>query len=206
VRLPLDTSADIPEKSVSEEGPSRGAGRRVLVVDDNTDAAEALREQLTALEAERSVWDARAVAISLKDPTVSCFHDNTKRRVVEVVHDGPAALALFESLGPNVVLLDIGLPGMDGYEVARRIRVLPNAGSVRLVAVTGWGQENDRRRALDAGFEAGGYECPSVLAWCVARRPSRTGRIRSLIGSPTVLLPRRQGTALGRTVGPPSGL
>jgi len=65
----------------------------------------------------------------------------------------PAALQAFESFGPEVVLLDIGMPDMDGYEVARHLRAMPRGKSVRLLALTGWGQEEDKRRALAAGFD-----------------------------------------------------
>lgn len=67
-------------------------------------------------------------------------------------HDGAAALALAQSNPPEVVLLDIGLPVMDGYEVARRIRQALGT-KIRLVALTGYGQPEDRGRALDAGFD-----------------------------------------------------
>jgi CheY-like chemotaxis protein len=70
-----------------------------------------------------------------------------------VAPDGPAALAAAERFAPEVVLLDLSLPGMDGYEVARRLRRLPGAGRVALVALTGWPQEEDRRRSVGAGFD-----------------------------------------------------
>ena len=65
---------------------------------------------------------------------------------VRTAHDGPAALEAAEAFRPEVVLLDIGLPGMDGYEVARRLRERPARKRRLLVALTGWGQEEDRRR------------------------------------------------------------
>ena len=71
---------------------------------------------------------------------------------VRVAHDGPAALALVGSYLPEVILLDIGMPGMNGYEVARRMRQQPGLESVVLAALTGWGQEADRRRTAEAGF------------------------------------------------------
>ena len=100
------------------------AGRRVLVVDDNVDAAESL-------------------AVVLRD----AGHE------VATAHDGAAALAAAE---PRVRshLLDIALPdGLDGYELARRIRADPRLRDVTLVALTGFGQEEDRRRAVEAGFD-----------------------------------------------------
>ncbi len=103
-------------------GPAADA-MRILVVDDNRDSAESLAELLR-------LWG----------------HD------VEVAHDGPAAIELFGLGNPKVVLLDIGLPGMSGYEVARALRER-NGDGPRLIALTGLGQEEDRRRAKDAGFD-----------------------------------------------------
>jgi CheY-like chemotaxis protein len=101
------------------------AGLRVLVVDDNRDAADSLGMLLSRLDAE-----------------------------VQVVHDGPAALALLASYQPSVVLLDIGMPEMDGYEVAWRIREkFPKYGGITLVALTGWGRDEDRQRTSAAGFD-----------------------------------------------------
>jgi CheY-like chemotaxis protein len=97
---------------------------RVLVVDDNQDAAQSLGALLELLGAE-----------------------------VRVVNDGPAALAILPSYRPTVVLLDIGMPGMDGYEVARRIRQQSEWQDLLLIALTGWGQADDRRRSTDAGFD-----------------------------------------------------
>ena len=102
----------------------RGLALRVLVVDDNRDAAESLGLVLARAGAE-----------------------------VEVVHDGVSALERVETFHPAIVLLDIGMPGMDGYEVARRIRARPALRGVQLVALTGWGQAEDRRRSRDAGFD-----------------------------------------------------
>ena len=95
----------------------------MLVVDDNRDAADSLVMLLRFLGAE-----------------------------VEAVYDGPSALEAIERLHPAVVLLDIGMPGMDGYEVARRIHQRPDLQGILLVALTGWGQEEDRRRSQSAGF------------------------------------------------------
>jgi CheY-like chemotaxis protein len=69
------------------------------------------------------------------------------------VYDGPAALATLPGLRPGVVLLDLGMPDMDGFEVARRIRADPALAGVRIVALTGWGQESDRERTRGAGFD-----------------------------------------------------
>jgi CheY-like chemotaxis protein len=99
-------------------------GRRVLVVDDNQDATETLQTLLESLGA-----------------------------TVAAAGNGRDALAQFERFEPDVVLLDIGMPGMDGYEVARRIRALPVGGATPLIAVTGWGQQEDVRRCFEAGFD-----------------------------------------------------
>jgi CheY-like chemotaxis protein len=72
---------------------------------------------------------------------------------VRVAHDGPAALEAARIQRPQVVLLDIGLPGMDGYEVCRRIRQQGRS-DARIIAVTGYGQERDRERSRDAGFDS----------------------------------------------------
>jgi len=98
--------------------------RRILIVDDNVDAAQTLRDVL-----------------QLSGHTVA------------VAHDGPASLDMFEAFDPDVCLLDIGLPMMDGYELARRIRAKANGHGIRLVAITGWGQDTDRQRSRDAGFD-----------------------------------------------------
>ncbi|HSS28158.1 MAG TPA: response regulator, partial [Usitatibacter sp.] len=72
---------------------------------------------------------------------------------VRVAHDGVAALGIMDTFEPSVVILDIGMPGMDGYEVARRIRSGFPGRNVCIVALSGWGQEEDRRRARDSGFD-----------------------------------------------------
>ena len=97
---------------------------RVLVVDDHVDAAETL-----------------AMLLRLGG------HE------VRVAHDADSALAAGEGFAPQVALLDIGLPGVDGHELARRLRARPWGRGVRLVALTGWGQPGDRQRAADAGFD-----------------------------------------------------
>jgi signal transduction histidine kinase len=99
-------------------------GCRVLVVDDNLDATETLETLLQSLGA-----------------------------AVATAGNGREALAQFARFQPDVVLLDIGMPGMDGYEVARRIRALPAGASTPLIAVTGWGQQEDIRRCFEAGFD-----------------------------------------------------
>jgi len=126
VRVPALARAEAaPEANPASAGGARAGvqARRVLVVDDNRDAAETLAEVLRA-----------------------CGH------AVQVALDGPSALALAATLDPEVALLDIGLPVMDGYELAGR---LAREGARRpyLVALTGYGQESDRIRAQEAGFD-----------------------------------------------------
>jgi len=104
--------------------PTERAARRLLLVDDNVDAVESLAVLLRA-----------------------DGHD------VRIAHDGASALALIESFRPHLVVLDIGLPGMNGYEVAQRIRARPELGAPMLVALTGYGQQEDRKRARAAGFD-----------------------------------------------------
>lgn len=100
------------------------APARILVVDDNVDAAETLTTFLDMIGME-----ARSV------------------------HDGNAAVQAALAFSPDLVLLDIGLPGMSGYDVARAMRAQPQLAGMTLVALTGWGAEDDRRRAKDAGFD-----------------------------------------------------
>ncbi len=124
VRLPLAGEAR-PAAAAPQAGePPAAAARRILVVDDNRDAADSLGLLLRFLGHE-----------------------------VRVAHDGPAALEAARAWRPAVVLLDIGMPGMDGYAVARALRALPELEGVVLIALTGWGQEEDRRRSRAAGFD-----------------------------------------------------
>ena len=122
LRLPV-LLGDYPVKAAARPATVYEARRRILVVDDNADSAEALALALGATG-----------------------HD------VRLAADGSSALEGAAEFQPEVVLLDIGLPGMDGYEVARRLRADGGAQMV-LVALTGYGQEEDRQRARDAGFD-----------------------------------------------------
>lgn len=108
-----------------EPGPNKPDCRRILVVDDNVDAARSLAKVLTLLHGQE----------------------------VQVGHDGPSALEIAETFRPQIVLLDIGLPGMNGHEVAVRLRLRPWFEGCLLVAVTGWGQEKDRAKSFAAGFD-----------------------------------------------------
>ncbi len=127
VRLPADVPPPAPS-SADTANPSRIEPRepslRVLVVDDNADSADTLAMLLRMSGHE-----------------------------VAVARDGYSAVDQTASFRPDLVLLDIGLPGISGYEAARRIRQLPGGPAVQLVALTGWGQEDDRRRSREAGFD-----------------------------------------------------
>jgi CheY-like chemotaxis protein/anti-sigma regulatory factor (Ser/Thr protein kinase) len=121
VELPAAGEAERPQLAPEPLPIGGGAVRRILVVDDNDDAALSLKKALERL--------GYAVAIA---------------------HDGPAALRAAAVFEPEIALLDIGLPVMDGYELARRLRALR---PLHLVALSGYGQEADRRRSAEAGFE-----------------------------------------------------
>jgi CheY-like chemotaxis protein/two-component sensor histidine kinase len=128
VRLPRAGDAPQPtpaRPAAPELSPATSAPRRILVVDDNRDSAESL-----------------AMLLEL--------HGHRAFRA----HDGPEALDAATSLRPDVVLLDIGLPTLNGYETARRIQERLGHAKPLLVALTGWGQEEDRRRSEEAGFHA----------------------------------------------------
>jgi PAS domain S-box-containing protein len=125
VRLPLPTYTD-PIKDTKPEVQTKAArpaaGVKVLVADDNRDAADSLQRILSLYGYQ-----------------------------VEVAYDGNAAIMLDGAFRPRVAVLDIGMPGANGFEVARSIRETRGAG-ITLIALTGWGQDGDRRRAMEAGF------------------------------------------------------
>ncbi len=127
VRLPALPETEPASRRPASDQPARGGSlprRRILVVDDNRDAAVSLARLL-----ERHYG-----------------------QEVRVAHDGPSALSAADTFLPEAVLLDIRMPGMDGLEVARRLRQRPEFERTLLVAVTGWGQEADRRQSERAGF------------------------------------------------------
>jgi CheY-like chemotaxis protein/two-component sensor histidine kinase len=125
VTLPGAARAEAAQRAGVAAPVVRTAGAvRVLVVDDNVDAAQTLHEFLGHIG-----------------------HDSA------VAHDGVAALELARSFHPQVALLDIGLPVMDGYELARRLRAQHDGAPLRLIALTGYGQEDDRARSQEAGFD-----------------------------------------------------
>jgi len=126
VTLPL--AADVPPSltgaGADADQNTRPPRCRILVVDDNRDSADALGLLLEASGAE-----------------------------VRVVYDGPSAIEAFDACHPSIVLLDLGLPGMDGYEVAARLRERPESRDARLIALTGWGHPEARRRSREVGFD-----------------------------------------------------
>jgi signal transduction histidine kinase len=122
--MPAWLGLDQPASLQETVAAFASGGLSILVVDDNEDAARALGEALELMG-----------------------------HTVKVVFSAPDALALAPQFQPQVGLLDIGLPGMDGYELAMRLREQPGAGSLRLFAVTGYGQDADRQQAREAGFE-----------------------------------------------------
>ena len=126
VALPLLRAASVPEDK-SDEAPEQTGlafGRRILVADDNRDSAESLG-MLLEIEGHE----------------------------VCLAYDGQEALDQADRFGPEIILLDIGLPRMDGYEVAARLRRSPHHRDVLLVAVTGYGTDGDRKRSREAGFD-----------------------------------------------------
>ena len=124
VRLPTVAEAPKPGPRPTKGATARPVRRRVLIVDDNQDGAESL-----------------AVLLQLGG------HET------HTAHDGQQAIEDAERLRPDIVLLDIGLPRLNGYEVCRRIREQPWGKELSMVAVTGWGQQEDRRRSQEAGFD-----------------------------------------------------
>ena len=131
----------------ADAGAGAGAGRCILIVDDNQDAADSLSALLGLMGNE-----------------------------VHVAYDGLQALEMAASLEPDIVLMDIGLPKLNGYDAARQMRANAALDGVTLVALTGWGQGEDRRRSQEAGFDhhlvkpVGLDDLQAVLA-SPARRP-----------------------------------
>ncbi|WP_139559712.1 ATP-binding protein [Methylotetracoccus oryzae] len=126
VHLPLavEPTVGIESPAASRAASIGVSAGRLLVVDDSRDAADTLALLLQTSGAE-----------------------------VRVAYDGPSALKVVSEFKPAAVLLDLGMPGMDGYETARRIRELPGGTEMVLIALTGWGQDDDRRRTREAGFD-----------------------------------------------------
>lgn len=124
VQLPLTPERRVPEPQAAVVAAPGERRLRILVVDDNVDAAETLAMLLQLVNHE-----------------------------VHIAFDGPSAVTMAAQVQPDAVLLDIGLPGVDGYQVARTLRQTPNLVKTRLIALSGYGQEEDRRRAREAGFD-----------------------------------------------------
>jgi PAS domain S-box-containing protein len=127
VRLPLSEDKQQSQAVGVVSGPwAEGAsGRRIMVIDDNKDAADLMARLL-----------------------------KTAGNEVCIAYDGPSAIHELAAFGPDLVFCDIGMPGMNGYDVARKIRENPRFANLFLVALTGWGQEEDHRHSQEAGFNA----------------------------------------------------
>jgi len=148
VRLPLAQDAACPATDHADAAPGAGAGTnavrmKIMVVDDNRDAAETLTAALEWFGCE-----------------------------ARMAHSAGDALALAPGFAPNVALLDIGLPDMNGYELARHLRLACAGQDLTLIATTGWGQEKDRQRAFEAGFDHH------------LTKPIDVGRLRQLLPAP----------------------
>jgi CheY-like chemotaxis protein len=124
VRIPRNLRAAEGSTPVAQPASREAQSRTVLIADDNEDAAQTL-------------------ALLLQ---ISGHH-------VVVAHDGEQAVARYEETRPQFALLDIGMPGLDGYEVARRLRATAGDAPLTLVAATGWGQDADKAKARAAGFD-----------------------------------------------------
>jgi len=129
LRLPLAEGGQPDREEAPLAGqdstPLAGSGLRIVVADDNVDAANMLSALLEA-----------------------------SGHTAEPVHDGLQALRRIESVRPDLAILDIGMPSLNGYEVARALRATPGNDGIMLVALTGWGGELDRERSTNSGFDA----------------------------------------------------
>jgi PAS domain S-box-containing protein len=124
VDLPNSLAPTQTPAAQSDELPGTGSGQSIVIADDNRDSAESLK-MLLELDGHS----------------------------VRTAHDGASAFELVQAVRPRVALLDIGMPKLNGYELASKIRAQPWGASITLVAFTGWGQSQDRQRALEAGFD-----------------------------------------------------
>jgi len=124
VRLPILTEVRLEAPARRLDGHIEQVGRRILVVDDNRDAARSLADLLTVVGHK-----------------------------THAAHDGEAAVASALTFLPDVILLDIGLPRVNGYEACRRIREQSLGRDLVIIAITGWGQDEDRRKSQEAGFD-----------------------------------------------------
>lgn len=147
-------STTVTAEVKDEHAASLGA-LLVLVVDDDRDAADSLATMLTFLGAE-----------------------------VKVTYGGVSALEMLQDFKPNVALVDIGMPGIDGFELARRIREERDTQEIVLIALSGWGSDEDRRRSLEAGFDFHLIKPPDMdalkaLMMSLGTRRRRRGRARA---------------------------
>jgi len=148
VRLPVaDRPAEVEVKKPQRTSETLG-GHRVLIVDDNTDAAR----------------------------TLGMLVETLGQNEVHVAYNGDDALRIAQEHRPDIVLLDLKMPGMDGYEVARRLRSESWGRDLTLVALTGWALEDHRRRSRDAGFDRHLTKPAdiSALAAVLSSRPAQT--------------------------------
>jgi CheY-like chemotaxis protein len=150
VRLPIMAHGVVHASQAPppmEATSPNAVARRVLVADDNVDAAQTLAMILNVAGYE-----------------------------TQITHDGPSTLTSAATFRPQVIFLDIGMPGMDGYETARQLRKLPGSARALLVAVTGYSQDTDRRRATEAGFDhylIKPVQSGTALQLLSAHRPSK---------------------------------
>ncbi|MDB6136655.1 MAG: luxQ 12 [Verrucomicrobiales bacterium] len=151
VVLPLTASAPVPAVPPPPRPESTSLPRRVrvLIVDDHVDAARTLARLLSRRNCE-----------------------------VHLAHDGPAGVAAAREFHPEVLLLDLGLPGFDGYEVARQLRNEPCCAGALFIAISGYAQESDRHRSAEAGFE---YHCAKPVDFATLLTAIRT---RLFLNSP----------------------
>jgi CheY-like chemotaxis protein len=124
VRLPISTAIAPAEKISAQPLTRQTPTRRILIVDDNVDAA-------TTISALLKAWG----------------------HVVQVAYNGSSVIEIVRNFRPEIILLDIGLPGMSGYDVAKQLLAEPFLPPVIIAALTGYGQDSDRQRSLDAGFD-----------------------------------------------------
>jgi CheY-like chemotaxis protein len=151
VRMPIGTRAKLPQEPVvSAADPTDFHPLRILVIDDNTDAANSL-----------------------------CLLMRSMGHTTEAAHDGPAGLATAQEFAPDLIMLDIGMPVMNGYEVARALRAGKHGYTI--VAVTGWGHEAAKRQTREAGFDhhvvkpVAESALVALLAQVAARRRTQNG-------------------------------
>jgi CheY-like chemotaxis protein len=124
VTLPVRTSSTAQVDETPPTDATASVGRKILVADDNQDAANTLAMLLRLAGHE-----------------------------VRTAHGGEAALTIARTFEPDIALLDIGMPDLNGYEVAKRLRRTDRGKDLKLIALTGWGQDEDKRRAREAGFD-----------------------------------------------------